>query len=144
MSIPWLRRRPLHRAPHARDVDSIEQHRELGRLDAQLLGAVFNDRDAKAAGLEPLVEHHETTVVPGEDLHAVAPARDEDEECAPVHVFLPRALNQAHQPVDAPTQIDGLRGEQDPQCRRQQQHGYFNAAISSPTKLAETPAESRT
>ncbi len=53
-------------------------------------------------------------------------------------------MHQAHQTVDAPTQIDGLRGEQDAQRRRQQQHGYFSAAISSPTKLAETLDESRT
>jgi hypothetical protein len=113
-----LRRQPLHGTAHSRDVDSIEQHRELSGVDAQLLGAVFDDGDTKASGLEPLVEDDEAAVVPGEDLHAVTPTRDEDEERPAIHVFLPRALHEAHQPVDTPTQIDGLRGEQDAQRRR--------------------------
>ena len=142
MSIP--RGQPLHRAPHSRDVDTVEQHRELSGLDAHLLGAVFDGRHAKASGLEPFVEDDEAAVVPGENLHAVAPARDEDEERAAVDIFLPRALNEAHQSVDALTQVDGLGGEQDAQRRRKQQHGFFKEAISSPTKLAETPEESRT
>lgn len=65
----------------------------MGRVDAQLLGAVFADGDAKAPGLEPLVEDDEAAVVPpGEDLHADTPTRDEDGQRAGVHVLLPGAL----------------------------------------------------
>jgi hypothetical protein len=115
LSIP--RGRPLHGAPHARDVDSVEQHRELGRLDAQLLGAVFDGRYAKAACLEAFVEDNEAAVIPGQDLHPVPPARNEDEERAAVDIFLPRALHEPHEPIDASTQIDGLGREQDAQRR---------------------------
>jgi hypothetical protein len=114
LSIPcWGR--PLHRAPHPRNVDTVEQHRELGRLDAQLLGAVFDDRHAKASSLEAFVEDDEAAIIPGQDLHAVAPARNENEERAAVDIFLPCALYEPHQPINASTQIDGLGGEQDAQ-----------------------------
>ena len=103
-----MRWRPLVGPPHARHVDAVEQHRELRGVDAQRLVIVLDYGHAETPGFESLVKDDEAAVVPGQDFHPVATARDENEERAAIDVFLPLALHESHQPVDAAAQVDGL------------------------------------
>ncbi len=76
----------------------------------------------EAAGLEALVEDDEAAVVPSEDFHAVAAAREEDEVAAGVDVFAPCALDDARESVDAIAHVDRLDREQDAHRAGKKQH----------------------
>lgn len=105
---------PLLAAPHAGQVDAVEQHRQRGRVDLRRERVVLELRNAKPTGLEPLVEEDEATVVPGENFHPVTTARNEDEEVARVDVLAPAAVHDRPQPVDAVAHVDRLGCQQDP------------------------------
>jgi hypothetical protein len=105
-----------------RDVDAVEQHRELRRVELGAERAVVKGRQPEAPLLEALVGQHEAAAVPGEDLHPVAAARHEDEEVAGVEILFPAALHDGGEPVDALAEIHWVRGEQHADRARQQEH----------------------
>lgn len=71
-----------------RQIDSIEEHRQLGRIELRPERAFVDFRDSEAPPLKALVVHDEAAIVPAEDLRPVALLRDEDEEVASVEVLL--------------------------------------------------------
>ena len=77
-----------------REVDAIEQHRQLGGVELRSQRIVLEDGQPESALLEPLVRDDEAAAVPGEDLHPVASPGDEDKQVAGVDVYLPGALHQ--------------------------------------------------
>ena len=131
MSIPWDRRKPLFRSAHARDVDAVEQHRELGGIEARGDLRRVDRGQPEAALLETLVVDDEAAVVPGEDLRAVSAARDEDEEVAGEHVLSPAGAHEGDEPINAVPHVDRLRGEEDLDRAGQEKHGYLRAPTSS-------------
>ena len=82
------------------EVDAVEEHGELGRVELRAEGILVELGQAEASLLQTLVEDDEAAVVPGEDLHPVPPARDENEEVAGEDVLLPAAPDERHQAVD--------------------------------------------
>jgi hypothetical protein len=105
-----------------REVDAIEQHAELGRIQSGAQRVRLEERDPEAALLEAFVIEDEATAVPGEDLHLVAALADEDEEVAGEDIFLPLAAHHHREAVDAVAHVDPLGGEQDPHGLREQEH----------------------
>lgn len=126
-----MKRVPLLGPTHIAELDAVEKHRELGRIELRAEGLVVEHRQSEATLLEALVRHDEAAVVPAENLHTVPSPRDEDKEMPGVDVFSPASANECSQAVDAVAQVDGLRGEQDANCTRQEQHGQPSAATSS-------------
>jgi hypothetical protein len=80
-------------------VDSIEQHRQLGRVELRPQGVVVELRKPKTTLFEALVHHDKSSVVPGQKLHAVPTLRDENEEMACVKVLLPLRPDNGAEPI---------------------------------------------
>jgi len=108
--LQWI---PLLCPPDVPQRDAIEQHRELRGVELRTERALMKRGQFEAPLLEPLVEDDEAAAVPAENLHAVAPARDEDEEVTTVDVLAPAGAHDGGQAVDAVAQIDRLGGEKD-------------------------------
>jgi hypothetical protein len=106
----------------AREVDAVEEHRELAALESSAEGILAEVWQAEAALLEPLVVEDEAAVVPGEHLGPVAAPADEDEEVAGVEVFLPLVADDGGEPVDGITHVHSLRSEQDADSARDEKH----------------------
>lgn len=96
-----------------RDVNAVEQHRELRRIKLDADIALDGDGSTEASGLQSLVEDDKAAVVPGENFHAVSATREEDEVAAGVHVFAPRPLRNGGEPIDAVAHVSRLAGKQD-------------------------------
>ena len=79
-----MRGDPLFGPADAREVDAVEEHRELATLESSAEGILPEVRETEAALLEPLVIEDKTAVVPGEHLGLVTAPADEDEEVAGV------------------------------------------------------------
>jgi len=92
---------PLLGTPHAREVDAIKKHRQLRRVELGAQCAFLHLGKSEAALLEPLVEEDEAAVVPREDLHPVAPARDEEEEMPREQILVPHVADHGRESVDA-------------------------------------------
>jgi hypothetical protein len=116
-------RGPLFRASDPREVDAVEQHRDLCRVDLHAGLAAVRLRTAEKSGLEAVVEDDEAIVVPSEDLHAVATAREEDEVAAGVNIFAPCTLDDSGEAIDAFEHVEGIGREQDAHRAGQKQHG---------------------
>jgi len=56
------------------EIDAIEQHRQLGRIELGAERAFVEGREPETALLQPLVVEDEAAVVPGQDLHSIAAA----------------------------------------------------------------------
>jgi hypothetical protein len=96
-----------------RDVDAVEQHRQLRRVELSAQCLVVESGQLEATLLEPLVPDDKAAAVPAQDLHAVAPPRDKDEEMAGVDILAPTRAHERGEAVDAVPQVHRLRGEQD-------------------------------
>jgi hypothetical protein len=79
-------------------------------------------RQLETALLEPLVVDDEAPVVPGENLHPVPPARDEDEEVAGVDILPPASADDGGQAVDALAEVHGRGREEHFDGARKKQH----------------------
>lgn len=85
-------------------------------------GAVMKGGQPESPLLEPLVREYEASAVPGEDLHAVATTRHEDEEVAGVEILFPTALHDRGETIDALAEIHRLGSEEDPDRPGEQEH----------------------
>ncbi len=115
------------RPPDAREVDAIEEHGELGGVELSGDRVFGQQWAAEAAGLEALVEDDEAAVVPGEDLHAVTAAGDEDEVVAREDVLAPGALDDGGQTVDAVAHVHRLTRQQNSHRAGKEQHPLTSA-----------------
>lgn len=64
-----LLRSPLLRATDPREIDSIEEHRQLGAVELGTEGVLIHFRDPEPTLLETLVVEDEAAAVPAEHLH---------------------------------------------------------------------------
>lgn len=106
----WL---PLERPAHARDVDAVEQHRQLRAVELRGHGITIEVGHQKPARFEAFVEDDEAAIVPAQNFHAVTAARDEDEQRAGVDVLLPAIHHDGDQPIDAVAHVDWVHREHD-------------------------------
>src|SRR5262249_16461270 len=124
------------------DVDSVEQHRELGcvELCLNLIGSDL--RQAETAALETLVIDHETTSVPGQDLDPVAPPAPQHLEITAGEIVAALGPHRA-ETIDRLAQIDRCGGQIDPHRRGQRQHGYVRRLTSAETYSSSVPVGNR-
>ena len=123
LSIPLRHfRRPPLRPADAREVDAVEEHRELRGVELSAERFVVEGRQPEAALLQALVVEDKAAVVPGEDLHPVTAPRDEGEEVTRVDVLLPITADDRRQPIDAVAQIHWLACEQDSNRPWEEEH----------------------
>ena len=106
----------------ARHVDSVEQHREVGRVDAHGAQSVGLRPNGESALLEALVVDDEASPVPDEDLAAVATFVEEDEDMPAERVENEHAAHDAEQAVVTEAHVDRLGGDPDSHAARQHQH----------------------
>jgi len=104
---------PLFGPADAREVDAVEEHRELAALEPRSESVLTEVRETETALLEPLVIEYEAAVVPGEHLGLVTAPADEDEEVAGVEVFLPLVADDGGEPVDGIAHVHSLGSKQD-------------------------------
>ena len=117
-----MRGDPLLGASDAREVDAVEEHRELAALESSAERVLTEVRETEAALLEALVIEDEAAVVPGEHLGPVAAAADEDEEVAGVEVLLPLVADDGGESVDGIAHVHPLGSEQDADSARDEKH----------------------
>lgn len=118
MSIP---RTPLLSATHAREVDAVEQHGELCRVELHGRLPIDSGGPAEATALEALVEDDEAAVVPGEDF-TPSRLRERKTKSCRRDVFTPRTLRDGGEAIDAVAHVRRLAGEQDADRAGKQQH----------------------
>ena len=99
------------------------KHRELRRVDLDGHRGRVHVRQLELAALESFVDEDEAAHVPGEDLHAVAAARDEDKEVSRVGVFRELLLHDGHQAIDRLPHIDRRRTDENADRPRDGDHG---------------------
>lgn len=141
-----MRGDPLFGPADAREVDAVEEHRELATLESSAEGILPEVRETEAALLEPLVIEDKTAVVPGEHLGLVTAPADEDEEVAGVEVLLPLVADDGGKPVDGIAHVHPLGSEQDADGAWDEKHvgpGYRSARTSSAKYLGSVPTLTR-
>jgi hypothetical protein len=117
---------------YAADVDPVEEHGQLGRLELDGDGAAGDPRQPKAAALQPLVQQHEAAVIPEEHLDAIKPLADENEQMPAVRVELPLGLDDRSKTIVTAAHVDGLAREPDLHASRHRQHRSTTASTTAP------------
>lgn len=103
------------------DVDSVEQHRELGRVHLDRTTVTGDARRAKAALFQPLVIENQPATIPEQDLAAVPATPKKHEQVSGEEVHAPLSADDAAQAIVATAKVDGLDSEVDPNTRRQRE-----------------------
>jgi hypothetical protein len=85
-------------AAHALDIDAVEDHLQLAGRQLQTAG--LGRGEVEAALLQPLVPEAQAVAVPVQDLEAVGPAVEEDEQVARERIGLELRADQGRQPVE--------------------------------------------
>src|SRR5580704_208320 len=109
---------PMLGATNVLDVDAIEEHAELSRVEGDPSGSLADARKAEAAPLEALVVDDEAASIPEEDLDPVAAASDEDEEMAGERVHTPLVAHDGKQAIVTAAQVHRLGRQVDMDARR--------------------------
>lgn len=102
-------------------IDAIEQHGQLRGVHLDRAPVVSEARSTKTAFLEPFVIENESTAIPKQDLAAVSSTPQKHEQMPGKQVHAPLPADNAAQAVVAPTKIDWLDREIDPNARRQRE-----------------------
>jgi len=102
-------------------VDAIEQHGQLRGVHLDRAPVASEARRTKTAFLKPFVIENESAAIPKQDLAAVSSTPQEHEQMPGKQVHTPLPANNAAQAVVAPTKIDWLDREIDPNARWQRE-----------------------
>src|SRR3954454_10114982 len=110
-------------------VDAGQERGEIGggHLDAPGGGV----RDAEGAALEPLGPDGQAIAVPIQDLDAIAPLVEEDEEVAGEGVELECTRDQGGEAIEALAHVGGFFGEVDTDGGAQSEHGRSSRTAMS-------------
>src|SRR5579863_1820046 len=100
-------RLPKRRTGDPGDVDAVEQHRELGRIERGSADARCDWWDPEFSFLQTFVDQKKTPAVPHQNLRAVRLLADEREQMAAERVQVP-TLDDREQPVVAATHVHAL------------------------------------
>ena len=128
-----IARLPSRHAPSADEIETAEQHRELGAVEHDAIGALADPRHAEAAAREALVIEDETASIPKQDLDAINTTTDEDEEVSFEWVHLEACAHERDEAVVAAPEIHGLDGEIDLGADGDAEHQLRSAATSDAT-----------
>ena len=102
-------------------VDAIEQHGQLGGVHLDRAPVVSEAWSTKTAFLEPFVIDDEAAAIPKQDLAAVSSTPQKHEQMPGEQIHAPLPADNAAQAVVAPTKIDWLDREIDPNTRWQRE-----------------------
>ena len=102
-------------------IDAIEQHGQLRGVHLDRAPVVSEAWGTKTAFLEPFVIENEAAAIPKQDLAAVSSTPQKHEQMPGEQIHAPLPTDNAAQPVVAPTKIDWLDREIDPNARWQRE-----------------------
>ena len=111
----------MDRAFDAAQIDSVQEHRQLSRIELNVLLSRGVER-AEAASLEALVPKHEATALEREDLGPVAAGREENEEVSAEEV-LASGTNDRTETIEALAHVDRRDEKANADRRREPDHG---------------------
>ena len=111
----------MHGAANPTHVDPIEQHGQLRGVHLDGAPVVSEARSTKPALLEPFIIENESAAIPKQDLTAVSSTSQKHEQMPGKQVHAPLPADNAAQPIVAPTKIDWLDREIDPNARWQRE-----------------------
>src|SRR5665213_515834 len=140
----WL---PSSPPPCAREVDALDDQRQLRRLDGQRShAAVGRKRWSETPALQPLRPHRESVSIPIHDADPIAALGEEDEQVPAQGILPEHVAHDHHQAIGALAPVDRLRGDEQPDAGRQAQHAAAPSpriATSRRTVSASNPAGTR-
>jgi hypothetical protein len=111
-------RRPPRAPRSACELDSLEQESQLGHLHLDLNDAVaLDEREPKAALLEPLRPQAEAAAVPVDPLHHRPPPIEEEEDLSRERIAAELPAHGAGEPVELLPHVERLEGDEDTQAR---------------------------
>jgi len=115
------------------DVESAEEHRELGRIEDDAIRIFGNARHAKFPAGKPFVIDDKTPTVPEEHLDPVASPPDETIQMASEWIEREDVPHESAKPIVTATKIDRLGRKEDPHARGERQHVARTAATRAAT-----------
>jgi len=138
-------RLPSRAAPRVRQVDSLDDQRQLGRFDrVRHRLPIVAKRWAESPPPEALRPHRDSVPIPVHNAYPVAALREEDEQVPTKRVLLEHVPHD-HQAVGSLSSVDGLGRHEQPDARRQAQHSSApRIAITLRSVASETPSFTRT
>jgi len=106
----------------ARQIDAAQQHRQLRIVKFEALIVARGTWQLKAADFQPLVPNAQAIVIPEENLDAIPAAIHKQKQMPRQRILLENLLSQAHQAIEAVSQVGGSSAEKDPDRGREAQH----------------------
>lgn len=98
-------------------VDTIEKHRQLGAVEANLGRVVRNHWQAETPQLKPFVVHDKAATIPKQDLATVTPAAEKNEKIPCKQVDLPLIADHGAKAIVSPAHINEGCGQEYPNAR---------------------------
>ena len=114
-------------------------HEPAVLLGCQTSGFTFVPRPLEAAGLQPLVQQHETITLPVQGFNAILPSAAEQEQRVGEGVHLKFLLYQSGQPVDPTAQVGVAAGDEYPLSTIEVCQHDFNTRITASTVAVSAP-----
>jgi len=117
--------------PDVLKIDSFEEHGELGAGERDACVAGRRQCEMKGSFFDTFIPDGESVVVPVKDFDFVPTFIEEDEVGGREWIVVQYASNNAEQPVERFTNIDGLAVQEYGDVRRRRQHAAMAARSSS-------------
>src|SRR3954451_18963522 len=133
--------------PDAAQVDPVEEHHQVRRLDLHALGLRNRRRGWKAerALLQPLVAHRVPVAIPVQDLDPITTTTAENEQVPRQRIERQGRFDEVGERVEAFAHVGRLGTEEDPHGRGPAQHGRpSSTARMSPRVQGSNPVGTRT
>jgi hypothetical protein len=120
---------------HVRNIDPVEQHRELGRVEPRRARPGRDVGNAKSSLLQSLVKQQKSSPVPDQNLNAIASLADKREQVTAKWIESP-ALDDREQPIMPRAHVYGLRCQVHAPLGRKGEHGGLQSPRSARTSAA--------
>jgi hypothetical protein len=127
----------------ASNIETSEQHRELRRVEHDVVCALAKTRHPEPAACEPFVIQDESASVPEQDLDPVAAAADEHEQVSCEWIEREDVSYERAEPIVTAAKIDRLGREEDLHPGGERQHVARTAARSAATYCSSLPTGTR-
>ena len=114
-------------------------HEPAVLLGCQTSGFTFVPRPLEAAGLQPLVQQHETITLPVQGFNAILPSAAEQEQRVGEGVQPELLLNQRSQAVNTKPEVSAAAGDYDPVCTGEICQHDFRTRSTVSTVAASAP-----
>jgi hypothetical protein len=120
-------------ASHAGEIDTVEQHRQLGRLHFDARAVIDGFWKHERPEFQPLVPDRQSVPVPVQNFQPVAATIAEHEQMSRQRIVLEKLFDQMFQSVETFTHVGWLCGQKDLHRRRQRNHNAASTAASTST-----------